>query len=154
LIGKDEIDKILNEHSIDPGSRQLQKKLALELTLFVHGKEELEKALATTEKLFSGQVTPAEQLSEEDLDAIEGIIKCDIEASILKNGIDVITLLTETRIFPSKGEARKMIQNGGVSINRHKVEEVMAQVNSEMLLHKKFLLVQKGKKHYYLVKAN
>jgi tyrosyl-tRNA synthetase len=77
----------------------------------------------------------------------------DVSESLLEEGIDVITLLTDTRIFPSKGEARKMIQNGGVSINRHKVNNPQLTVNTAMLLHGQYLLVQKGKKHYYLVKT-
>jgi len=67
--------------------------------------------------------------------------------------VDVVTFLAESGIFPSKGEARKMVQNGGVSINRNKVNELSLTVSDQLLLHNKYLLVQKGKKHYYLVQA-
>ncbi len=67
--------------------------------------------------------------------------------------MDVVTFLAESGIFPSKGEARKMVQNGGVSINRNKVNELSLTVSDQLLLHNKYLLVQKGKKHYYLVQA-
>ncbi len=73
--------------------------------------------------------------------------------SNLQPGIDLVSFLTDTAIFPSKGEARKMIQNGGVSINRKKVDSLQMTVDSSTLLHEKYLLVQKGKKNYYLVKA-
>jgi tyrosyl-tRNA synthetase len=81
------------------------------------------------------------------------LVHMDISKSFVEAGVDVVTLLTETKIFPSKGEARKMIQNGGVSLNRHKVDNLQLTVNTELLLHNQYLLVQKGKKHYYLVKA-
>jgi tyrosyl-tRNA synthetase len=85
---------------------------------------------------------------------MEGVVKIDYPSSKLNNGIDVISFLAETNIFPSKGEARKMIQNGGVSINRKKVPGVEFAVSGELLLHDKYILVQKGKKNYYLVKVN
>ena len=72
---------------------------------------------------------------------------------MLESGVDVITFLTETKILPSKSEARKMIQNGGISINRRKVDNLQLPVDSTLLLHQQYILVQKGKKNYYLVKA-
>jgi tyrosyl-tRNA synthetase len=141
------------EHDKDASKRVLQKKLAQEVTVFVHGEEAYQKAIETTEKLFAQQHAPAENLSVEDLQSLEGIVHMDISKSLVQEGIDVINLLTETKIFPSKGEARKMIQNGGVSINRHKVDNLQLTVDQRMLLHNQFLLIQKGKKHYYLVKT-
>jgi tyrosyl-tRNA synthetase len=119
----------------------------------VHGEEEYRKALETTEKLFTQQSAPAESLSVEDLESIQGIEKKDYERSKLAAGIDVVSFMSETGIFPSKGEARKMIQNGGVSINRHKVPDVAFTVNDSQLLHNQYLLIQKGKKNYYLVQV-
>ena len=153
FLDQQTINALINEHKTDAAKRLLQRTLAKEITVFVHGEEEYNKAIATTEKLFSSQDAPAESLSEEDLEAIEGIVKCDYAAAKIATGIDVISLLTDTAIFPSKGEARKMIQNGGLSINRNKIDNAQLTVDSSLLLHKKYLLIQKGRKNYYLVKA-
>jgi tyrosyl-tRNA synthetase len=153
FLPKEEIESLIKEHQTDPGKRTLQKKLAEELAIFVHGKEEYEKAIETTEKLFSKQNTSIETLSADDLENMEGIIKIDIEKRQLKDGIDVVTFLAGTQILPSKGEARKMVQNGGISINRNKVEDLQFKLDVSILLHEQYLLVQKGKKNYYLVKA-
>ncbi|MBD0367896.1 MAG: tyrosine--tRNA ligase, partial [Flavisolibacter sp.] len=127
--------------------------IAQEITIFVHGEEEYRKAIETSEKLFTQQNAAAESLSVEDLETMEGIIKVQLAIDNLQKGVDVVTLLAETGIFPSKGEARKMIQNGGVSINRNKVDSPQWTVDSSQLLHQKYLLIQKGKKNFYLVKA-
>lgn len=153
FITKDTIEELIKEHSNDPSKRVLQKKLAEELTIFVHGKEELQKAVETTSKLFTQQNASADTLSVEDLEGMDGIIHISYEKEKLGSGIDVITLLSETNVFPSKGEARKMIQNGGVSINRIKVSGITDTVNTTQLLHDKYLLIQKGKKNYYLLIA-
>ncbi|MGN6615891.1 MAG: tyrosine--tRNA ligase [Ilyomonas sp.] len=153
FLSKEEIEHLTEEHEKDASKRLMQKKLAKEVTEFVHGKEGLAQALETTEKLFSNQNAPAESLSEEDLEKMEGVVKYDFPIDKVTSGIDIITFLAESHIFPSKGEARKMVQNGGVSINRKKVENVQAVINTQMLLHNKYLLVQKGKKNYYLVKV-
>lgn len=147
------IDDLLEMHNKDLSKRLLQKKLAEEITRWVHGEEELAIALETTRKLFDNQNAAAETMSEQDLASIEGVIKCDLPASRIQDGIDMLTLLTEVMIFPSKGEAKKMIGNGGVSINRKKIENPQTMLENSMLLHGKFLLVQKGKKNYYLVKV-
>jgi tyrosyl-tRNA synthetase len=153
LLPKSEIEPLLQEHGADPGKRVLQKKLAEEVTIFVHGEEEYRKAVQTTEKLFHQQSAPAEALSIQDLEAMEGIITIDIPKSSLHEGRDVVSFLADTQIFPSKGEARKMVQNGGVSINRKKIDSLEFTVNDALLLHKQYLLVQKGKKNYYLIKT-
>lgn len=153
FLSQSEIESILKEHQIDAGKRLLQKRLAEEVTIFVHGKEEYEKAIETTQKLFAGQSAPAESLSIEDLEAMDGVVKSDFIKRKIETGIDIVSLLAETGIFPSKGEARKMVQSGGVSVNRKKVEDVQMIINQSLLLHDKYLLVQKGKKNYYLVKA-
>ena len=148
------INELTREHHLDAAKRILQKRLAMELTIFVHGEAEYQKAIETTEKLFANQKASAESLSVEDLESMEGIIKIDYERGKLETGIDVISLLSETTIFPSKGEARKMIMNGGVSINRKKIPSISEMIETGTLLHDKYLLVQKGKKHYYLVTVN
>ena len=153
LLSKDELTTIENEHNKDPGQRLLQRKLAQEVTSFVHGVSEYEKAIETTSKLFSNQTARADSLSIEDLEGMEGIIRSDFEKGKIETGIDVVSLLADTGILPSKGEARKMVQGGGISINRKKVEGLLVTVNSSMLLHGKYILVQKGKKNYYLIRA-
>jgi len=153
FLSQDEIFNLIKEHDQDASKRVLQKRLAEEVTRFVHGNEALAKALETTEKLFAQQQAPAESLSVEDLQSLEGIVHLEVSKSVLQDGVDVVTLLTDTKIFPSKGEARKMIQNGGVSLNRKKVDSIQLTVDSSFLLHDQYVLVQKGKKNYYLVKA-
>jgi tyrosyl-tRNA synthetase len=147
-----EISALLEQHRQQPETRGLQKTLAREITLFVHGEDGYEKAIATTEKFFAAQSGPAESLSEEDLESIEGIARFDYPSDRLRAGIDVVSFLAETGILASKGEARKLIQNGGISINRKKVENPQLPVDGSLLLHNKYILVQKGKKNYYLVK--
>lgn len=148
-----EIEQLLAKHLENPGARELQKRLAKEVTTFVHGDDEYRKAIETTDKLFANQSAPAETLSIEDLESMEGVVKFNYESQKVKSGVDVVTFLAESGIFPSKGEARKMVQNGGVSINRNKVSDVSMTLSEDLLLHKKYLLIQKGKKNYYLVQA-
>lgn len=154
FLSRDAIHMLIHEHRSDPSARVLQKTLAQEITTFVHGKEEYEKAAATTEKLFANQNAPAESLSIEDLEGMEGVVKSSYDKSKLNEGIDIVSFLAEIKIFPSKGEARKTIQGGGVSVNRKKVESEKMKIESSILLHDKYLLVQKGKKNYYLVSFN
>ena len=153
FLSKDAIDMLIHEHKSDPSERVLQKTLAQEITCFVHGNEEFEKAVETTKKLFANQQAPAESLSVEDLEGMEGMVKIDFPKEKIFDGIDVVSFLAETGIFPSKGEARKNVQGGGVSINRIKVDSVQLTIDNLLLLHEKYILVQKGKKNYYLVKA-
>lgn len=153
FLSKDAIDMLIHEHKMNPAERVLQKTLAQEITTFVHGKEEYNKAVETTQKLFANQNAPAESLSAEDLEGMEGVVKSDFAKEKIAAGIDVVSFLAETAIFPSKGEARKTVQGGGVSINRKKVEGIDFRIETNLLLHNQYLLVQKGKKNYYLVKA-
>lgn len=144
---------LLEAHAADPGKRLLQKKLAEEVTRLVHGEEALQTALETTEKLFSRATASIEELSESDLEQMEGIVQVDFDRAQLASGVDVVSFLAATNIFPSKGEARKMVQGGGVSINREKIVGQDVLVNVQHLLYDKYILVQKGKKQYFLVKA-
>jgi len=153
FLTEDHINTLIKDHQNNPADRVLQKKLAEELTVFVHGKDELDKAIETTQKLFSNTKAPVESLTIEDLEAIEGIVKSDYEKSKLTTGVEVLNFLTENNIFESKGAARKMLQNGGVSINRQKITDQQLSINETHLLHQTFILIQVGKKNYYLVKA-
>jgi tyrosyl-tRNA synthetase len=153
FLRKDEIESLTEQHDQNPAERILQKKLAAEITRFVHGDLELEKAIETTHKLFANQQAPAESLSIEDLEEMEGVVKIEFPRSNFETGVDIVSFLAGAGVFPSKGEARKTVQGGGVSVNRKKVESVEFTVTSTLLLHDTYLLVQKGKKNYFLVKA-
>ena len=154
FLDKLTVDSLIAEHKKDAAKRTLQKKLAEEVTKLVHGEEELKKAIETTEKLFSNQHASVEDLTVDELEGMDGIIKIDFEKEKIVAGIDVVTFLAETKIFPSKGEARKTVQGGGVSINRKKIENIQQAIENNLLLHDKYILVQKGKKNYYLVNCN
>jgi tyrosyl-tRNA synthetase len=154
FLPKEEITSLLSRHAANPGDRALQKALAREITTFVHGREGLDQALADTEKMFANRTAPAESLSEEDLNSLEGVARFSYPADKLGAGIDIVSFLAETGILASKSEARKLVEGGGVSVNRKKVETVKLTVDSSLLLHGKYILVQKGKKNYYLVQVS
>jgi tyrosyl-tRNA synthetase len=120
FLGKNEIKILQAKHEENPAERMLQKTLAKEVTIFIHGPADYEMALVTTEKLFN-QSGAVENLSETDLHALEGIVKSVYPLHELQQGVDLVRFLTETGILPSRGEARKLVQNGGISINRNKV---------------------------------
>ena len=153
FLSRKEIELLTERQRRDPASRSMQKALAEAVTLFVHGQEGFDAALETTGKLFSNQQAPVESLSQDDLENMEGVVKFDFPLLKIKAGIDIVSFLAESGSFPSKGEARKMIQNGGVSINRRKIDDVGMSITDSHLLHRQYILVQKGKKHFYLVKA-
>jgi tyrosyl-tRNA synthetase len=151
FLSREEVTALLQQHGQQPEGRILQKTLARAVTTFVHGEDGYEKALADTEKMFANQSAPAESLSEEDLGSIEGIARFSYATDKISQGVDVVSFLAETGIIASKGEARKLVQGGGISINRKKVENAHLSVDPGFLLHGKYILVQKGKKNYYLV---
>jgi tyrosyl-tRNA synthetase len=152
FLNREEIRLLMEKHLANPSERLLQKTLAKEVTLFIHGQSEYEQALITTEKLFN-QTGAAENLSEQDLHSLEGIVKSIYSKSEILQGVDLVRFLAETGILASKGEARKMIQNGGISINRNKVDNIQFIIGTEHLLHEKYILIQKGKKNFYLVEV-
>ena len=153
FLGREEIQLLTETHQKNPAGREIQKALAKAITIFIHGESEYQQALITTEKLFR-QSTDIENLSEADLHALEGLVKSAYPLAELRQGVDVVQFLAESGILPSKGEARKMVQNGGISINRMKVESIQFNVDTELLLHNKYLLVQKGKKNFYLIEVS
>jgi tyrosyl-tRNA synthetase len=153
FLPQDEINALIAAHESNPADRILQKKLAEELTIFVHGQSEFDKAVETTQKLFSNTKAPVDALSVEDLESIEGIVRTDYAVDKINAGVDILSFLTENAVFESKGAARKMLQNGGVSINREKINDLQMMVEKKHLLHDKFVLVQVGKKNYYLVEV-
>jgi len=153
FLTRDAVEMLIHEHRMNPSARVLQKTLAQEVTRFVHGDEHLAEAIATTEKLFSNQHAPAENFSADDLESIEGLVKIEFSRDKITGGIDIVSFLAEAGIVPSKGEARKLVQGGGISINRKKAEGIAVKIDASLLLHHKYILVQKGKKNYYLITA-
>jgi len=152
FLPKATIEELIRQHEESPEKRILQAALAKEVTIFVHGEEEYEKAVETTKKLFANAHAPAESLSLEEIESLEGVTRFEYPKEKVEAGVDIVSFLYETGIFPSKGEARKMVQQGGVSINRKKVEGIDFNVNNSLLLHGKYIMAQKGKKNHYLIK--
>ncbi len=157
LLKKEEIESTESQHNAAPHLRLLQKALAKDVTIRVHSEADYLAAVEAAEILFGKEETSTAlvKLSEEDLLAVfEGVPQVEVAKSELEAGINIIDFLAEkTKIFPSKGEARKMVQGGGVFINKTKVENVDRAVTAADLLKGKYILVQKGKKNYFLVKA-
>jgi tyrosyl-tRNA synthetase len=156
LLDPATIDSLIAEHATAPQLRILQKALAAELTKFVHSEEDLKFAISATEILFGNATTEVLQsLNEEQLlQVMEGVPTANVTLAQLNEGYDLVSLLADTQIFPSKGEARKMWQAGGLSINKEKVSTEFTTVTTEQLLQGKYMLLQKGKKNYYLVIAS
>jgi len=156
LFGKEEIDKLIAEHDAAPHLRVLQKALAKDITIRVHSEKDYEFALESSEILFGkGTKDSLLKLSDNDIEAVfDGVPQVELARAAIEQGIPLIDFLVDhTKIFPSKGEARKMLTGGGVQINKEKVEDVNALVNATNLIGGKFILAQKGKKNYYLVKV-
>lgn len=155
LLSKDEIDALEQKHAEAPHLRLLQKQLAQDITCRVHSENDYNAAVEASEILFGEGTTEAlKRLTEEDLlAAFEGVPQVGISKIDLDSGINIVEFFSEkTKIFPSKGEARKMIQQGGVAINKEKLSDVQAIITSAGLLNGKYLLAQKGKKNYFLIK--
>lgn len=154
FLPKEEIESLIAAHEAAPHQRILQKKLAEEITVLVHSREDFEFAVKASEILFGNATTEALQsLTEQQLlQVMDGVPAHSFEKEkLVGEGIDAISFLAETGIFPSKGEARKTLQGGGVAINKQKLEGVDARISTVHLLNEKYLLVQKGKKNYYFV---
>lgn len=156
LKNQAEIEALEKEHDAAPHLRILQKALAEDITIKTHSVEALETAIKTSEFLFgNGSLEFLKSLSEKQvLEMFEGIPQFNISKVELADGIDAATLLAEkAAVFPSKGETKKLIQGGGVSVNKEKVADVMQVFDAESLINDKFIVVQKGKKNYFLLIA-
>jgi len=156
LLSRDEIEELIRKHREAPHLRILQKKLAEEITVMVHSREEYEAAAGASQILF-GQGT-AEQLRRLDektfLSLFEGVPHFSISLRELSTGINVVDLLTEkTNSFPSKAEVRRTIQANGLSLNKERVASADLTIDESWLLGGKYLLAQKGKKNYFLLTA-
>ena len=156
LLPKEEVEALVTEHLEAPHLRLLQKCLAKEVTCMVHSAEAYLTAVEASEILFGkGTEDTLRKLDEETLLSVfEGVPQFTVAYDELSKGINVIDLLAEkSEVFPSKGEARRTIAGGGVSINKVKLESADNQINSTQLIGGKYLLVQKGKKNYFLLIA-
>jgi tyrosyl-tRNA synthetase len=156
LLPKEDIEALEVEHEQAPHARGLQKALAKDVTTRVHSEEDYSAAVSASQILFGkGTEESLRSLSETDLLSVfEGVPQFEVSASEVEAGIPVIDFLTDSAaVFPSKGEARKMIQGNGVSINQTKVSSVDLNVGSEHLIAGKYILAQRGKKNYFLIKA-
>lgn len=153
FLSKETIDSLIETHLQAPHLRNLQKKLAEELTIMVHGQHDFEFAVNASQILFSEHTAEdLKKLSEEQLlDVMDGVPIFTISKQQVTDGINIITFLGETKIFESKSKAREMTQSGGVSINKVKLADIAYTIESKDLLNDKYILVQKGKKNYHLV---
>ena len=156
FLPKEEIEILVSEHDKDPGKRILQKTLAKELTTLVHSEVDYAAAVETSSVLFNGDLKDLSNLDEATfLDVFDGVQQFSILKTELESGTGILELLSEkTTVFPSKSEARKMIQGGGVSINKAKIESHDLVVTTSHLINNKYLIIQKGKKNYYLCSIN
>jgi len=156
ILSKETVDQLIEEHKLAPHLRQLQKVLAKEVTCMVHSEADYNLAVEASEILFGkGTEETLRKLDEATfLSVFEGVPQFEITKSELEAGINIIDLLAEkTSVFPSKGEARRTIAGGGVAVNKVKVEGPDEIVVSSKLIGGKYLLVQKGKKNYFLLIA-
>jgi tyrosyl-tRNA synthetase len=155
LLSKAEVDELMRQHAEGPHLRVLQKYLAKDITIRVHSEEDYHAAVEASDILFGkGTTETLKRLSEDTLLSVfEGVPQSEVAKSEVAKTINIVDFLAEkTPIFSSKGEARRMLKEGGVAINKEKVTEDFS-IHESLLLNGKYILVQKGKKNYYLVKA-
>lgn len=156
FLSREEIEELAKEHEANPGARPLQKRLAKELTVMVHSERDYEAAVEASQILFSNSAGEALKALDERtlLDIFEGVPRFEVPKSEIEAGIPALDFLAvKTQVFPSKGEARKMIQGGGVSVNKEKLTDPTAVIDASALLGGKYIHVQKGKKNHFLIVA-
>lgn len=154
LLTKEEIDALITEHDAAPHLRIVQKALAKDITIRTHSEKDYEMAIKTSEFLFSnGSLEFLEELEHDAvLDVFDGIPQFTVSREELNAGINVLDFLAvHTQVFPSKGEAKKMLQGGGVSMNREKLSDVELIVSKEHLVSDRYIIAQRGKKNYFLI---
>jgi tyrosyl-tRNA synthetase len=157
LLSREEIEALEAEHDKAPHQRILQKKVAGEVTCMVHGREEYEKALGASQILFGkGTTESLSKLDEETfLSVFEGVPRFEISKTDWESSPQLIDLLTDLApVFPSKGELRRLVKGGGLSVNKNKINQVEDTLSIDSLLNNKYLLVQKGKKNYFIIQVN
>lgn len=152
MLSREEVESLIAEHREDPGQRKLQKVLAREVTLMCHGEKEYENALEASKMLFGNSTSEAlRKLDEKTFLAVfSGVPTFNVPKEDLPCNI-LDFLAVKTAIFPSKGEARKMLQGGGVSINKDKVTGLEREISTDDIIDGKYILAQKGKKNYFII---
>ena len=155
MLTKEEVEAAVAQHLEAPERRELQKLLAKEVTTMVHGAQEYENAVAASQMLFGNATKDALMGLDEKtfLAVFDGVPTFEVPAEKFPLGI-IDLLAAESQVFPSKGECRKMIQANGVSINKEKVADINAQIGSESFINGKYILAQKGKKNYFIIKIS
>jgi len=156
LLSQNEVDELIEQHAEAPHLRLLQKRLAEEVTVMVHSREDYDLAVEASQILFGqGTAELLNKLDEETfLSVFEGVPQFKLLAKELEAGIKVVDLLAEkAMVFPSKGELRRTIQGNGLSINKDKVTDAELVINAKFLIGNKYILIQKGKKNYFLLIA-
>ncbi|MCM1164223.1 MAG: tyrosine--tRNA ligase [Muribaculaceae bacterium] len=156
-LTREEIEELVKAQAEDPGQRPLQKRLAKEITTMVHSEEDYQMAVEASQILFSNKAGDTlRKLDEATLLAVmEGVPQFNIPRKAIDEGMKLADLLTEAApVFPSKGEMRKLVQGGGVSINKEKISDPYMAADPLMLLNGKYILVQRGKKNYNLLIVN
>lgn len=154
LKTKGEIDSIIAEHDAAPHTRAVQKALAKDITIRTHSEKDYETAVKTSEFLFgNGSLDFLAELNHEGvLEVFDGVPQFEVTANQLTEGINVLDFLAvHTQIFPSKGEARKMLQGGGIAINKEKVSDIELTIGTKHLISERYIVAQRGKKNYFLV---
>ena len=155
-LTREEVEDLVAQQAADPGQRPLQKRLAKEITTMVHSAADYEAAVEASQILFSNNTADALRRLDEKtlLDVFAGVPTFEVSLDEIKAGISIADLLTDrAKVFPSKGELRKMTQGGGVLINKEKISDAYATLDPAQLLQGKYLLVQRGKKNYFLLIA-
>lgn len=155
FLSKDEIESLIRNHNENPSLRILQKKLAEEVTRWVHGKEETDKAIKASSILF-GKSTKEDFLSLDEttfLSLFEGVPQKEVSLNILKNGISILDALSEISGFlSSKNEAKRALKEKSISVNQEKVNDDFI-INESNLIQGKYVLLQRGKKSYFILKG-
>ncbi|NGF57586.1 tyrosine--tRNA ligase [Parapusillimonas sp. SGNA-6] len=157
LKTKEEIDAIIAEHDAAPHQRAVQKALAKDITIRTHSEKDYEMAVKTSEFLFgNGSLEFLASLDHDNvLEVFDGVPQFNVSKSELSAGIPILDLLAvKTQVFPSKGETKKMLQGGGVSLNKEKLTDTEQVINSSRLINDRYLVAQKGKKNYFLIIAD
>ena len=154
ILEKEEIDSLIEKHKAEPHLRILQKRLAEEVTVMVHSREDYEAAVEATQILFGNATSEVlKKLDEKMFLAIfDGVPMFDIPAAEFPQNV-IELLAAKTQVFSSKGECRKMIQGGGVGINKEKINDAELLVTTEHLINNRYLLIQKGKKNYFIIRV-
>ncbi|HOP03507.1 MAG TPA: tyrosine--tRNA ligase [Tenuifilaceae bacterium] len=156
LLSREEVESLITEHKTAPHERKLQKRLAREITVMVHSEEDYNAAVDASQILFGKSTSETLKRIDENtfLSVFEGVPQFDIDLGTLKNGLPFSELAAEkSEVFPSKGELRRTVKGGGVSLNKEKIDDSEMVIDSSFLINNKYLLVQKGKKNYFILRA-